>query len=60
MALYKVGDDYDGERVEELTKKGYLAVEMTVKELKKELDDRGIAYDTKDRKPDLLKLLGKE
>ncbi|VGV62947.1 phage protein [Streptococcus pyogenes] len=68
---YYVGDDYKGDRIEELTANGYLAgntpkldtVEegdldkLKVDEIKAKLDELGVEYDSKLKKPELLELL---
>lgn len=68
---YYVGDDYKGDRVEELTANGFLAgnipkldiVEevdldkLKVDEIKAKLDDLGVEYDSKLKKTELLELL---
>ncbi|KGR72897.1 HeH/LEM domain-containing protein [Streptococcus phocae subsp. salmonis] len=68
---YYVGDDYKGDRIEELTANGYLAgnnpkldtVEevdldkLKVDEIKAKLDESGVDYDPKLKKPELLELL---
>ncbi|HEQ4382074.1 HeH/LEM domain-containing protein [Streptococcus pyogenes] len=68
---YYVGDDYNGDRIEELTDSGYLAgntpkldtVEkigpdkLKVDEIKAKLDELGVDHDPKLKKPELLELL---
>lgn len=68
---YYVGDDYKGDRIEELTANGFLAgntpkldtVEevdldkLKVDEIKAKLDELGVGYDSKLKKTELLELL---
>lgn len=68
---YYVGDDYSGDRIEELTANGFLAgntpkldtVEevdldkLKVDEIKVKLDELGVEYDSKLKKTELLELL---
>ncbi|HGM9221452.1 TPA: HeH/LEM domain-containing protein [Streptococcus pyogenes] len=68
---YYVGDDYKGDRIEELTANGYLAgntpkldtVEevdldkLKSDEIKAKLDELGIEHDSKLKKAELLELL---
>lgn len=53
--LYEAKGDYKGERLEELYMKGF--IDLTVAELKKVLDDKGIKYEEKANKEELKALL---
>lgn len=64
--IYKVGEEYNGARVEFLTGKGVLKATDTqstnfsnlkIDELKRELDELGVNYDFKAKKAELLELL---
>ncbi|HEP1510550.1 TPA: hypothetical protein VJE68_000011 [Streptococcus pyogenes] len=66
---YYVGDNYTGDRVEELTAKGFLAGntsedeptenldKLKSDEIKAKLDELGIEHDSKLKKAELLELL---
>lgn len=62
--IYYIGQEYTGERVEELTALGFLADEkkddlsdLKLSEVKAKLDELGIEYDPKAKKQELLELL---
>ncbi|MBO4126529.1 HeH/LEM domain-containing protein [Streptococcus suis] len=62
--IYYIGQEYTGERVEELTALGFLADKKTddfsnlkSDELKAKLDELGIEYSPKAKKQELLELL---
>lgn len=48
----------DTERINFLADSGYIEREMTVADIKAELDAKGIEYDAKAKKADLMALLG--
>lgn len=60
--LYQVGDNYTGKREQELIDKGYLEPglsDLTMSQLKDKADAKGIEYDKRIKKDDLIKLLEK-
>lgn len=71
-SIYYIGSDYNGERVVELTEKGFLDgsdqkselalesdKELTIKELRAALVTAGVEFDPKAKKPELLALVEK-
>ncbi|MVX58241.1 hypothetical protein E5983_00950 [Streptococcus danieliae] len=58
--IYYIGETYKGGRTEELTALGFLSDELSslkLDELRAKLDERGIEYNPKAKKQELLDLL---